>query len=158
MDTKTWFKRKLDSFKDDFEFRLETLIYKITEKISEKMDQKRINRTKFAKLLQISPPAVTKILNGNSNFTLKTLLSIADALELDLKIDFKEKQFATEVNICEWKFSELYPCVNVDDVYLAETSAQDKPYSLIKNKPISRPGTAADSSISHSAYEEQIAA
>jgi transcriptional regulator with XRE-family HTH domain len=92
METKTWFQKKLDSFKADFEFRLETLIYKITEQISDRMDQKGISRTKFAQLMGISPPAVTKILNGNSNFTLKTLLSVADVLELDLKVNFEEKR------------------------------------------------------------------
>lgn len=92
MDTKNWFQRKLESFKDDFEFRLETLIYHVTEKISERMGQKKINRTKLAELLEVTPAAVTKILNGNSNFTLKTLLSIADVLQTEIKIDFEEKQ------------------------------------------------------------------
>lgn len=92
MSAKDWFKNKIESFKDDFEFRLEALILDITEKICEKMNEKEINRSRFAELLNISPPAVTKILNGNANFTLKTLLSLADTLELDLKIDFKEKE------------------------------------------------------------------
>jgi transcriptional regulator with XRE-family HTH domain len=92
MKTKNWFKSKLQSFKDDFEFRLETLILDLTEKICTRMDQKKISRTKLARLLEVTPAAVTKILNGNSNFTLKTLLSIADALESEIKIDFEEKQ------------------------------------------------------------------
>jgi transcriptional regulator with XRE-family HTH domain len=92
MKTKNWFKNKLDSFKDDFEFRLETLILELTEKICVRMEQKKISRTILAELLEVTPAAVTKILNGNSNFTLKTLLSLADALETEIKIDFKEKQ------------------------------------------------------------------
>jgi transcriptional regulator with XRE-family HTH domain len=95
MNTKNWFKNKLESFKDDFEFRLETLILELTEKICKRMNEKKINRTHFAERLNITPPAVTKILNGNSNFTLKTLLSIADALELNLKIRFEEKEIVT---------------------------------------------------------------
>lgn len=154
MGAKSWLQAKLVSFEDDFDFRLETLIYKITEKISERMDQKRINRTKFAQLLKISPPAVTKILNGNSNFTLKTLLSIADALELDMQIDFKEKQIATEPQLCEWNFSDLYTTVNVDDVYPSEIPAQAKAYSIIK----SISGTSTDSSVPPLGCEEQIAA
>lgn len=95
MTTERWFKNRLDSFKEDFEFRFETLILNITEKISKRMKEKNISRKKLSQLLRISPPAVTKILNGNANFTLKTLLSVADALELDLNIEFREKVFVT---------------------------------------------------------------
>ena len=98
MKVKDWFKNKLDSFKDDFEFRLESLILDVTENISKGMINKNINRSELAELLNVSPPAVTKILNGNSNFTLKTLLSLSDALDLDLKVEFKEKRTgATEI-------------------------------------------------------------
>ena len=95
MKAKDWFKNKLDSFKDDFEFRLESLILNVTENISKRMVDKNINRSELAELLNVSRPAVTKILNGNSNFTLKTLLSLSDALELDLKVEFKEKRTRT---------------------------------------------------------------
>jgi transcriptional regulator with XRE-family HTH domain len=91
MRIEDWFKQKLDSFKDDPEFRLETLLLDLTDKICKRMEQKNISRSKMADLLGVSPPAVTKILNGNSNFTLKTLLSLADVLDLNLKIDFQEK-------------------------------------------------------------------
>lgn len=91
MVKKNWFKDFLDSMEGNFEFRLESMILEITEKICEAMDHKNISRSEFADLLGISRPAVTKILNGNSNFTLKTLISIADALELKFNIEFKEK-------------------------------------------------------------------
>jgi len=87
-----WLKKKLELFKDDFDFRLETLILNITERICKRMEQKKINRTELADLLNVSPPAVTKILNGNSNFTLKTLLSLADVLEQELEINFGDKK------------------------------------------------------------------
>jgi transcriptional regulator with XRE-family HTH domain len=92
MAAKSWFQKQVDALKDDFDFRLETLILNITETISENMEKKGFNRSKFAEILKVSPPAVTKILNGTSNFTLKTLLTIADALKLNLKIDFEEKE------------------------------------------------------------------
>ena len=91
MKTEKWFKDMLKSFEKDFDFRLETIILDITENISKRMKEKNINRTKLSRLLNVSPAAVTKILNGNSNFTLKTLLSLVDALELDLNVSFKEK-------------------------------------------------------------------
>ena len=92
MKAKTWFEKKLEQFENDFDFRLESIILDITEKICEKIEQKKINRSEFAEVLGVSKPAVTKILNGSSNFTLRTLLSIADALELNLAVQFEEKE------------------------------------------------------------------
>lgn len=102
MKAKDWFKKQLDSLKDNFEFRLESLILDITENISKGMIDKNINRSELAELLKISPAAVTKILNGNANFTLKSLLALSDALDLDLKVEFKEKgAVATEIDTAE---------------------------------------------------------
>ena len=95
MTTQSWFKKHYESLKDHFEFRLEALIIELTEKISVNMKRKKITRSKLAQLLDVTPAAVSKILNGTSNFTLRTLLSIADTLELDLEIDFKEKKIIT---------------------------------------------------------------
>lgn len=92
MESKSnWFKSRLNELQNDFDFRLEKIILDVTEKISIRMKQKKLSRVKFAEKLKVSPPAVTKILDGNSNFTLRTLLSLADALELNLKIDFQER-------------------------------------------------------------------
>ena len=91
----SWLKNKLTLFKDDFEFRLETLIIDLTERICFKMKEKEINRIDLAGLLNVSPPAVTKILNGSSNFTLKTLLSLSDALGQDIEISFVDKEVAS---------------------------------------------------------------
>ena len=118
MKTETWFRKKLDSFKDDFEFRLESLIIDLTENICREMKHNKINRVRLAEKLNISPPAVTKILNGNSNFTLKTLLSLSDALELDLKIDFRKKDAGA--------FQIIYPD-RVLDIASAEELASQKP-------------------------------
>jgi len=91
MSTQNWFTQQLNKFKDDIEFRLEMLILEITERICRTMAEKNMNRKDLAERLNVSPPAVTKILNGNSNFTLKTLLTIAHALDQELIIEFREK-------------------------------------------------------------------
>lgn len=121
MKTGKWFKRKMESFKDDFNFRLETLILDLTEKICIKMEQKNINRTRLSDLLNVSPPAVTKILNGNSNFTLKTLLSMSDALDLELKIDFVDKN-AAPVGV--------YDCYFGRSAFLSDNTVNSRTASL----------------------------
>ena len=86
-----WLKNKLEELKDDFEFSLEGFILRLTEDICKRMEQKNMNRTDLAQRLNVSRPTVTKILNGRSSFTLRTLVSIADALEYELEINFVEK-------------------------------------------------------------------
>ncbi len=93
--TEKWFSELLESFKDDFDFRLEGLIFDLTEHICKTMKDKNIKRKQLAEALKVSPAAVSKILNGNSNFTIRTLLSLADALKTELKIEFKEKGIST---------------------------------------------------------------
>lgn len=89
--TEKWFGELLDSYKDDFEFRLETLVFELTEQVSKKLKEEKISRKQFAETLKISPAAVSKILNGNPNFTIRTLLTIADALKTELTIELKDK-------------------------------------------------------------------
>ena len=93
--TEKWFGELLDSYKDDFEFRLEELVFDLTEQISKKLKENKISRKQFAEKLAISPAAVSKILNGNPNFTIRTLLTMADALKTDLSIELKEKEKAS---------------------------------------------------------------
>ncbi|HAR49057.1 hypothetical protein ER57_01955 [Smithella sp. SCADC] len=90
--TEKWFGELLDSYKDDFEFRLEALVFELTEQISKKLKEKKISRKQFAEKLGISPEAVSKSLNGNPNFTIRTLLSMADALKTELSIEFKGEE------------------------------------------------------------------
>lgn len=89
--TEKLFGELLDSYKDDFEFRLETLVFELTEQISKKLKDDKISRKQFAETLKISPAAVSKILNGNPNFTIRTLLTMADALKTELSMEFKNK-------------------------------------------------------------------
>jgi transcriptional regulator with XRE-family HTH domain len=91
MQAEKWFRDLLGSLEEDFDFRLESIILDLTEKITKTMRRKGINRTGLADRLNVSPPAVTKILNGNSNFTLRTLLSLADVLEMELQVDLRDK-------------------------------------------------------------------
>lgn len=98
MEHKGWFDGLVDSLKDGPEYRLETLILDITEKICERMEDLGINRKQLAEKIGISAPAITKVLRGNSNFKLKTLLTMADALETELNIDFKQKQRSPRID------------------------------------------------------------
>lgn len=91
-NTEKWFGELLDSYKNDFDYRLEGLIFELTEQISQKLKEGKITRKKFADALNVSPAAVSKILNGSPNFTIRTLLSMADVLKTELSIELKGKK------------------------------------------------------------------
>ena len=99
MNIEKWFEDKIKFLKNDLDFKLEELILKITENICIRMEERKLSRIKLAKKLNVSPPAITKILKGNNNFTLKTLLSLANALEQDLKVEFVDSSIAIEKTI-----------------------------------------------------------
>lgn len=94
-NTEKWFGELLDSYKDDFEFRLEALVFELTEQINKKLKEEKISRKQFAEKLNVTPAAVSKILNGNPNFTLSTLLAMADALKMELSIELKTKEISS---------------------------------------------------------------
>lgn len=86
-----WFDKMLDEYEDDPEFRFEGIILDINEKICKRMKEKKIKRAGLATLLGVSRTAVTNMLDGNPNFTLKRLLAVADALDMNLTIDLAPK-------------------------------------------------------------------
>jgi transcriptional regulator with XRE-family HTH domain len=92
MDAQKWYKHLVNKIKDTLEYRFESVILDITEDICRIMKEKNISRSKLAEKLNISRPAVTRMLGGNPNFTLKRLLAVADALDLELVAGFKERK------------------------------------------------------------------
>lgn len=96
MSLEKWMKEKLERFKDDVEYRLEGVIYDFTEQICELMEKQKINRAELAKRLGVSPAFITKLLNGNPNLTLKTMMNIASALKSDLNIQIQPRRSAAK--------------------------------------------------------------
>lgn len=86
-----WFEKLTAKIEGEFDYRLERIILNLTEDICQRMETLKMNRTQLANKLDVTPAAVTKILNGNSNFTLRTLLTLSDALDADLRIEFSAK-------------------------------------------------------------------
>ena len=87
MDTEAWYQNKLASIKDDFDFKFDSLVLDITETIRTKLKEKGIKQTKLAERLNVSSAAISKLLRGESNFTIKKLVEIAEAIELKLEIN-----------------------------------------------------------------------
>jgi len=111
MKLATWYKEKIEKFRDDVEFLTEKAILDLTEKIVDKMHKIGLSRAELAQKLGVSKPFVTKLLNGNPNMTVKTMVSIAHALECELDVElcpkgFEIKTFAVPKKIKADKFTE----------------------------------------------------
>jgi transcriptional regulator with XRE-family HTH domain len=57
-----------------------------TEELFRVMEEKKVNRSELARRIGTSQAYVTKVLRGNANFTLSTMVKLARALEMDVKI------------------------------------------------------------------------
>lgn len=64
-----------------------SLLVKINEAICARMKQKMINQKEFALKLGVSSAYISKILNGKPNLSIKSLVDIAFALDLNLNIN-----------------------------------------------------------------------
>jgi transcriptional regulator with XRE-family HTH domain len=113
MKLETWYKKKLKEFRDNVDFLTETAILDFTEKIVEKMQKSGMSRADFAAKLGVSKPFITKLLNGNPNMTIRTMVSIAHALDCELNLavcpkGFEVKTFAVSKDVDAKKFTEKF--------------------------------------------------
>src|SRR5438445_13717253 len=91
MKAQKWFKEELESARKAFEFRLEKILLQLGEDICRLMRDQSLSRAEVAARLGVSRAYVTKVLNGNPNLTIKTLLKLSDALGRELAIHFVPK-------------------------------------------------------------------
>ena len=90
MSKPSLFKKLLEEFENDLDYKIEYKILEITEQICRMMDENDINRADLSRRLETSKSAVTKMLDGHTNFSLKRLIKIASALEKEVDIRFVE--------------------------------------------------------------------
>jgi len=91
MNAEKWFKDELETVRKTFEYRLEKILIQLGEDICRLMRDQQISRAEVAERLDVSRAYVTKVLNGNPNLTIKTLLKLSDALGRELAIRFIPK-------------------------------------------------------------------
>lgn len=72
-------------------YGLEGLLLSINEDICSAMEDQRVSRTDLAERLGKSKAWVTKFLGGNRNLTLKTLVHVANTLDLDVNVGLQRR-------------------------------------------------------------------
>jgi transcriptional regulator with XRE-family HTH domain len=88
MEPKDRFKRLEEQFKNDPEYIAERLILDLTEQIAKRLQEGSLTRSELAKRLKVSNAYITKLMRGEQNLTIRTIVQIANALgcTLDLSI------------------------------------------------------------------------
>ena len=89
----TWLENYIEQNQYTVDYQTELSIVGLNEKIVSKMGELKINRAELAKRLGVSKAFVTKLLNGSPNMTIKTMISIALALDCQLYVDIYPKGF-----------------------------------------------------------------
>ena len=87
MDSIERLQRHFEEWKGDPDYIYEGLVLDFTEQVVKKMIATDTRRSQLAERLGTSRAYVTKLLDGQENMTLKTIVRVANAL--DLKVDLK---------------------------------------------------------------------
>ena len=111
--------RKIESTS---EYKLEALLLTINERIAEELNRQKLNYSDFARLLRVSQPYVSKLMNGKPNLTLKSLAQIASKLNLEFAEDiFKKKQEFEKKSFCKFDLKVLMGNGEEDEIkYLGQ--------------------------------------
>jgi len=78
----------------------------IVEQILERMKALGLNRSKLAARMEISPARVTTMMDGTNNFTIETLMRVADAVDGELALTIVPK--GHRINWVTWSDSDVH--------------------------------------------------
>ncbi|MFU8780732.1 MAG: helix-turn-helix domain-containing protein [Kiritimatiellia bacterium] len=85
MNKRSSFASFFDTAEQTHEYWAERSFLDFTENIIEQMNHQNVTRTELARRLGASTPYVTKILKGETNFTLDSMVKLARAVGCELK-------------------------------------------------------------------------
>lgn len=83
-----------DEDRSSIEYRQQAIVLELSERVLDRLEHLGISQAELARRLGVSRPMITKLLTGDSNFQIRTLLRLADALKMDLAIDLIPQGFS----------------------------------------------------------------
>ena len=100
------------------ELEADILLADIAGKISAERIKRGLSQQAFAELLGVTQCQVSKIENGDNNFTIRRLVSIAHKLSMPLKILFGEKPVLNQkpVSVSVTSEQSSYGCAHSNNV------------------------------------------
>ena len=84
-------RQKLEAARNTFEYRLEKVLFEVAEQVCKLIESQGVTRSELAQRLAVTPAYITKLLNGNPNLTIKSLLRLSDVLGQSIDIRFVPK-------------------------------------------------------------------
>jgi transcriptional regulator with XRE-family HTH domain len=84
MSDPTRLSRKVSEALESPEYLMEELVLDLTSEFLDRLQATSTSRAELARRIGVKAPRVTRILQGNDNFTLRTLVQMASALDCRL--------------------------------------------------------------------------
>lgn len=107
----TALKAKAEQARDSHAYRAEGASLRFTEDLVAFMKTSGLTRTALAEKIGSSPAYVTKILRGETNFTLDSMVKIATALDCELTIGLRLLEVApTQQRSPQVSYRDIAPC------------------------------------------------
>jgi transcriptional regulator with XRE-family HTH domain len=92
------FQSLFEEAKQHEDYWVEQAILEVTEEVARRMEELEVSRAELARRLGTSPAYVTKILRGDANFTLATIVKLTRALKSELRF-----HLARPGSLTHWK-------------------------------------------------------
>jgi transcriptional regulator with XRE-family HTH domain len=87
----TWLDRRLEKQSGQVGFETERLLLDLTEAFTEKMIEKKWRRADLARRMGVDRSVITRVMAGDRNVSLRTLVSFATTLGCRLKIELNDE-------------------------------------------------------------------
>lgn len=87
-----WFEKKLRQARNTVEYQTEVLVQKFLAEIVERMKEHKLTAKELATKMGISKGRISTILNGKHNMRIDTMVAIANALDMELKLELVPKE------------------------------------------------------------------
>lgn len=107
----TELRQTLEAARNTFEYRLEQVLFEVAEQTCKLVESQGITRSELAQRLAVTPAYITKLLNGNPNLTIESLLKLSDALGQTLDIRFAPKLEVAQSTTTSFVSGLSYPSV-----------------------------------------------
>jgi transcriptional regulator with XRE-family HTH domain len=98
----------------NIDYAVEGAILAFTEQVVGRMKVLELNRTRLAEKIGVSPAYITKMLRGDTNFTLESMVKVGNALGAELKLALVPKSEANAwINLLQLLEPPKNPVVEV---------------------------------------------
>lgn len=89
------YRRLFDEAESDVNYWLAGPVLEFSDELSQWMEEKKVSRAELARRIGTSRAYITKLLGGNANFTLLTMVKLAMALDGALHVHISDKRAVT---------------------------------------------------------------